>query len=130
MNSRYLSITLRIAGLGLAGAIATSTAHATDMQADSDMFREQRSVAVSYADRDMATEQGVSALYARLDTAARRVCGRVEGRDLARRADWRNCRAAALDAAVADVNDVRLTRLHGKQQGRSGAAAEQVADTH
>ena len=126
MNSRLLSSTFRIATIGLAGTFALNAASAVAGQAEHDMFRQQRSTVVIYAEREMTTTRDLAALYARIDRAAREVCGRIDGRDLARRADWRNCHAAALDAAIADVNDARLTRLH---KGDSAAASQQVAST-
>jgi UrcA family protein len=76
--------------------------------------RESRSVAVNYADLDLRDEQDVATLYARLDRAARATCGVADARNLAQMADWRRCRSEALDGAVSEVANERLSALHAK----------------
>ena len=66
---------------------------------------------VQYTRGDLTSEQGASVLYARLDTAARAVCG-TKSRVLTELAQWQRCHDEALDRAVAEVNDTRLSALH------------------
>jgi UrcA family protein len=77
-----------------------------------DSGREIRSLTVSFADLDLANAAGAATLYDRLKTAARRVCGKADPRDLSAVGDVKRCRTEALDAAVAGVDNPRLTALH------------------
>lgn len=78
---------------------------------DDSFFTESRSEPVRYARSDLATEQGAADLYARLEAAARRVCGQ-KSRMLAQQVQWQQCHDEALDEAVTAVNDTRLSALH------------------
>lgn len=71
-----------------------------------------RSVVVRYSDLDLNREQGSQAVYARLRSAARRVCGSVDPRDAAARLAWRTCYRKALDHAVAELHSAQVTALH------------------
>lgn len=73
---------------------------------------EARSVSVAYSRVDLADEQAVTRLYERLHRASRTVCGKPDLRDLRQRADWQRCRTEALDNAVAQIGDERLTARH------------------
>ena len=78
-------------------------------------------IAVSYADLNMASPGGVDKLYQRIKSAAHKVCGvdkfgaspvsimRVS-QEMLRRSQA--CVANAINNAISDVNDVRLTHLH------------------
>lgn len=127
MNSRLNLSRLRAAGLGVAAAFFTIASVHAGAGEKAPSYSESRSAVVSYADIDLATEQGASTLYTRLVSAANSVCGKVESRDLARYADWRNCRGAALDDAVSKVNDVRLTRMHQRKTQSINPDEQQVA---
>jgi UrcA family protein len=72
---------------------------------------ETSSTAVSYQRSELSSDQGAAAVYSRLDTAARAVCG-ARTSVLSQLVAWQNCRDAALDRAVADINDQRLSALH------------------
>jgi UrcA family protein len=90
----------------LAGAAAGAYAGTPD--ADS------ASVKVAYSDTDLATEQGSSALYARIVAAARQVCGarEVDGRDLAAMASARACQQQAIANAVQAVHSTKLAAVY------------------
>jgi len=71
-----------------------------------------RSVAVSYAHLDLGNAAGAQALYRELAVAAERACGKYDARNLRERSDWRRCRDAAFDEAVARIEDARIAALH------------------
>lgn len=80
-----------------------------------------RSLTVSYGDLDLAADAGNRALYRRLVSAARTVCGPTPGRDLAQHRDWSDCYTSALDTAVADTRSNPVAALHGERTGRQVA---------
>jgi UrcA family protein len=69
------------------------------------------SVRVDYGDLDLATQQGSHELYARINAAARQVCGPVDPRDLAGVMSARACKARAIAQAVRDVNSPNLAAM-------------------
>jgi UrcA family protein len=69
---------------------------------------------VSYADLDLAHEDGARALLGRIESAAERVCGTVSIREGVRRyQEARRCFDAAVDEAVRLVDSDQLERVHG-----------------
>jgi UrcA family protein len=90
----------------------TATVFGTGVLAGEDSLNtETRSEAVRYSRSDLSAPQGAEQLYARLDSAARAVCG-APSRVLSETVQWQQCRARALGSAVADVNDARLSALY------------------
>ena len=87
--------------------------------ADIAAFRSQDEV-VSIANVDLSRDDAVVALYQELRNAAVRVCGkddhgigaRIVARKLQRQAEA--CVTAALDNAVQQINNQRLTSLHNQ----------------
>jgi UrcA family protein len=71
-----------------------------------------RSVAVRYAHLDLGNAAAQQALHRELAVAAERACGAYEARNLRDRSDWRRCRDAAFDEAVARIDDPRIAALH------------------
>jgi UrcA family protein len=76
------------------------------------------SVTVAYADLNLASAQGANALYARIVSAAREVCGagEVDIRNLHSLADERSCESNAIAQAVQAVHNPALAALAGAQQ--------------
>jgi|SRR5436853_2278034 len=74
------------------------------------------SVRVNYHDLNLATEQGTHALYARIVSAAHKVCAARDIRILADVAAARVCEAQAIAHAVRDVNDPRLAAVYSAHQ--------------
>lgn len=72
---------------------------------------ETRQQTVHYEDLDLTTLAGNAALYRRLSAAADNVCS--SDADLELLAAARRCRQAALDEAVARVNNPLLTLING-----------------
>ena len=70
------------------------------------------SVRVTYADLNLQTHAGARAMLARLEAAAGRVCGNEPDiRDLARATPYQRCKAAALDAAVRQLDAPLVTAM-------------------
>jgi UrcA family protein len=79
-----------------------------------------RQALVSARGVDFAAEGETQALLARLDAAAARVCRWSGSLKLREHQDYRACRTAALERAVARLDQPTLTALH---RGRSAAFA-------
>ena len=100
----------RLTVFAVLGAFALNTAVAAD--ADSKSVNTGY-IAVSYADLNMASNEGIDTLYRRIKLAAHKVCGVDNMRvtlDIVR--VNRACVIGAMDGAISDVNDARLTHLH------------------
>jgi UrcA family protein len=83
---------------------------------------------VGYADLNLDTPAGVTALYRRIERAADKVC--VAPRDtLLSQAEpfLKSCKAKAIAAAVYQVDVPALTTVHRMKSGRSGETVR-VAD--
>ena len=80
---------------------------------------EVRSVVVRYYVQDLSNEQGSRVVYSSLKAAARQVCGRfyVGGGIVAYRTWW-TCYSAALDKAVAELDNNLVTALHSAASPR------------
>jgi UrcA family protein len=76
------------------------------------------SVTVAYGDLNLASAQGTSALYARIVSAARLVCGadEVDIRNLRSLADERTCESNAVAQAVHAVHSPAVAALAGTRQ--------------
>lgn len=71
-----------------------------------------RSIAVSYAQLDLADAAAVDTLFRQLAVAAERACGAYDSHSLRERRGWRECRDAAFKAAVAELVEVRIAAAH------------------
>ena len=70
-------------------------------------------VIVSFADLNLANPKGLDRLYRRVKSAAYKVCGVENMRvslDITRKN--RECVSSAIDSAIGEIGDVRLTALH------------------
>jgi UrcA family protein len=75
---------------------------------------------VVFADLNMDSLVGASALYHRIDSAAARVCGApIDLRELAAAARFSACKEQAIERAVNAVNSAVLTSLHVAKTGRA-----------
>lgn len=82
---------------------------------------ETTEVHVAYADLDLTSTASVDTLYRRIVSASRQVCpamppGRVK---LAVTSAIRECRAAAVERAVAQIANPQLAAVHAVAQRRS-----------
>lgn len=73
-------------------------------------------ITVAYSDLNLSRTDGANTLLGRLDAAARIVCGyeSVERRSLRDMADYRKCYNAAMDGAVAEVDNRLVAQVYGK----------------
>jgi UrcA family protein len=110
-----MSMTRKTLSLFAAGIAALAVAGAASAANSS----ESLSARVRYGDLNLASDAGVAHLYARLRHAANDVCPYASFREVV---DQR-CAAAALDSAVANVDNDRLTALHVRVAGAGQAAS-------
>jgi UrcA family protein len=103
-----------LASLALGSALLAGTALAAGPATDGNS--DARSMTVRYADVNLTTVAGATALYRRIEGAARLVCGE-SGRSLVEQHAATVCYQNAVAAAVATVNNPTLTAIH---QGREG----------
>jgi len=108
----------RIALLGLAGTLSIG-AQAGEPQRPDEVTS---SVKVSYADLDLTDAAGARTLYARIRSAAGKVCGpEPAALDLRAATAYRNCYEQAVARAVNRVGSDQLQVLHATRSGRSTA---------
>lgn len=113
--SRYLialCITAAIAGLP-----GTRLARAADVADD------PPSQAVRIYGAELSSSTGIVRVHNRLEGAARNVCHTLDERDLGRQMRYRRCVAEALEHAVRDVHDARLSAYHRVKTGGQGTLA-------
>ncbi len=77
---------------------------------------------VVYGDLDLRRDEGVTALYTRLNRASKAVCAPLRGRSAGEKAEHRACVNQALANAVSDVNQPLLTQYY-RSRGEKSAAA-------
>jgi len=70
------------------------------------------SIVVRYADLDITTKQGASALYRRITVAAKHVCPVTDNRDLQRSSEMSSCQQQAIARAVHTVSSPLLAALY------------------
>ena len=111
-NSRKFQLTLAMIGGCLLGAAMSQTAAAAPLD-------DVPAVVVKYDAVSLNTEPGVRALYRRLEAAARSVCPAESNRDLTSATLAKECREAAVDRAVRQINSPRLAemRVAGAKRG-------------
>lgn len=89
--------------------------------------REVRSTVVRAAPSELRDADGAQAVYARIERAARRVCGTPSRLVLRELEAMNECRADAIAGAVAKAGSAQLLAAHRKSTGESAtrlAAAE------
>lgn len=91
-----------------AASVATVSLFSASAQAEP----AERQVTVSLEHFDLSKQSDADEVYARLQRAARNVCGTLVNKDLNIRRLTRECYDSALARAVAEVDSARLTALH------------------
>lgn len=74
------------------------------------------STVVNYTDLDLTRSVDTSRLYARLKYASQKVCNSYDSHELRTRDLYAACFDKALNNAVADVNDAKLSSLHAASE--------------
>ena len=79
------------------------------------------SITVAYDDLNLSSPAGAKTLYARLESAASRVCGGEPNllQELQKQIAFHSCYDKALDNAVRKVDDPRLQALHRERLSES-----------
>ena len=99
-----------LSSLPLVGIVISATA----MAAPPSQI-EHKTIKVSYADLDIASDTGAKILYSRLKRASEQVCG-IESlttvRSLSVRRYTKNCFRKALEASVEKIDSDALTKIH------------------
>jgi UrcA family protein len=108
--SRYL-VALSLATL-MAGVLpAARSAHAAEALDD------PPSQAVRIDGSELSSGAGVARVYGRLELAADYVCRSFDSREPERHGRYRHCVAEALERAVRDVHDARLSAYYQAKTG-------------
>jgi len=101
-NFKYFLVLLL--GIGLnSPAFAVTMPHNTDFN----------SIKITFAELDMSSDEGVATLYQKIKSGARQVCGgrpNLQNPGLTRL--YRKCLTSALDTAVKEIDNAKLTSLH------------------
>jgi UrcA family protein len=77
--------------------------------------RDAASTVVNYTDLDLTRSVDTARLYARLKYASQKVCNSYDSRELRTRDLYAECVDKALNNAVAEVNDAKLSSLHAAE---------------
>jgi UrcA family protein len=83
---------------------------------------------VKYADLDLSTSQGATALYNRIHFAAEGVCAGYFHDDLVARSSWKLCMQEAIEGAVTKVNRPALSAVYATKYGVQQPANILTAD--
>jgi UrcA family protein len=115
------------AGSSLAAGAAWSDAAADRTIVERPADGAHGAVRVLYDDLDLSREEGMEALYARLDTAARRACGHYDIRNMRERRSWMRCYDTSLADAVDQIGLERLAELAQSPRERRRAIGPRIA---
>jgi len=80
--------------------------------------RDPPQTTVTYADLNVSSPEGASALYARIQQAARQVCRPLDGGDLSSKARMGDCVHKAIADAVATVGQPALFDAYNAHNGQ------------
>jgi UrcA family protein len=103
--------------------LALLTLASAAASADPRDVMQTRSEKVNFADLNLNTLAGASALYSRIEGAARSVCG--PDNEPFSHGEFKTCCRTAIAAAIAKVNSPLLTAVHASKQGGPKLAALQ-----
>lgn len=93
----------------VAASVITTTSFAAPPSDDAPAVR------VRFDDLDLASSAGTSALYHRIQSAARQVCPDYYSRDLGVAAAARECQSEAVARAVNELHNSELAMLHANR---------------
>ena len=81
--------------------------------------RAESGVRIRFRDLDLSSSEGIAALYQRIERGARLVCRDSSAPwDAGSVRTFQRCHEAAIEDAVATINQPRLTALHLEKSGR------------
>jgi UrcA family protein len=105
-------------GTAIAAVLFGAVAAVASLPASADSNQAPPQVTVKYGDIDISNPQGAAALYARIRSAAKAVCPRLDERELERIAQAQACIDHAISTAVAHVNAPALSEVYAKNTGK------------
>lgn len=105
MTSKTLVAFAATIALALPG-VASAGSNDMDVIVDGRAGTETRSIAVSLADLNLASANGLRRADYRVTRAAKQVCGFVNGSVLPITNDYRSCFGQALDGARSDLSSI------------------------
>ena len=105
----------RLAPLHVVGAVLAIAAASLIADIAAAKERDAASTVVNYSDLDLASSSDTARLYARLKYASQKVCNSYDSRELRTRDLYAACFDKALNSAVAEVNDAKLSSLHAAE---------------
>jgi UrcA family protein len=113
-----MSKSVKFASMVAAGCLAAATLGALAGKAD------EMSALVRYGDLDLKSDGGVATLNQRIATAADRICGPVDHRDLAAYDRYRECRVGAIARATPRTQELVAAARGGDSQYASMPAQQ------
>jgi len=117
---------LKILATTVAASLALAAFATPAQSAGGSASAGQRQVVLQYRSIDLATPGALEQIYLRMSRAAEQVCEPYGGRELARQRVFQRCLDATLGAAVAAVQDPRLSALHDSRSPPATIAATPV----
>lgn len=119
MNGKTFHGASMAVGLALLTVFAglTRSAHADQPAQPAGTIASQK---VYYSDLKLDSPAGIERLYGRIKAAARNVCDLsvTDLEQVEQRVAWLTCFKSSVAAAVAQVNDARLTAMHLQAQSK------------
>jgi UrcA family protein len=126
-KSKTFAVRAMTIGAMIAGGFGTVGAAAAGLSNDQPVSDGAKQYVVRFADLDLSKMAGASALYVRLQHAARVVCDPLESRDLSLAAKYRACVDQAVTHAVASVDRPLLSQYHQLRTKGEKAGSVQLA---
>nr|MBA4771032.1 UrcA family protein [Sphingobium sp.] len=103
MTKKTLAVLAASMALALPG-LASAGSNDMEVIVDGNTGAQTRSIAVSVADLNLASDSGLRPADYRLVRASKQVCGYVSGSILPVTSDYRTCYGSAIEGARAELN--------------------------
>lgn len=94
------------------GGLAANGAFANGADVNEPNGARDNAITIQYSELDLASPEGVQALYRRVATAARQLCQEPNVRELSRYSVYQTCFRETVSSAVENVNIPQLSALH------------------
>lgn len=117
---RAIAVALAVACLGSVGVTQAAAA---------EMHTTTQSITLSYDASRLAAKPAAEKLYARIQLAARQVCGTADLRDLRAARYVARCRDSAIASAVASAASPQLLAVHREATGKDDSIRLAATDS-